>query len=242
MDNSVYITLSRQLAQFEDLAITANNIANVNTPGFSAQKMVFNQYLVDSNSPDKKDAYANNPYSYRDTTSGSMKQTGNALDVAINGPGYFTVETAAGRRYTKAGNFTLNADGQIITPSGNYVLGSEGGRITIPQGTRTIEINGAGQIVADGQNVGQLGVVEFAQEQALKREGNSLYNTTDAPLPPTTSRVAQGILEGSNVNPVSELVRVMEVSRSVGNTAKFIDTIYDLERKVSSTFTRSQTA
>lgn len=235
MDSSIYIALSRQMAQFEDMTMTANNIANVNTPGYSAQKMVFSQYLIDNGQTGKKDAYANTPSSYRDTTTGSINSTGNPLDLAISGPGYFQVETPLGKRFTKAGNFQLDATGILVNSSGYPVLGADGGQITVPPGTRKIEINGAGQLAADGRTIGQVGVVEFQNEQALNRLGNSLYDSKEAPQAAVRARVLQGALEQSNVNGVTELVRVMEISRSVGNTAKFIETMYDLERRTSST-------
>ena len=241
MDSSIYIALSRQVAQFEDMTMTSNNIANLNTPGFNAQKLTFSQYLVDNGQTGKKDAYANTPNSFRDTTTGSISATGNPLDLAISGPGYFSVETPLGKRYTKAGNFQLNATGIIVNSSGYPVLGADGGQITIPPTTKKIEINGAGQVLADGRGVGQIGVSEFTNQQAMTRLGNSLYDAQEAPQPALTSRVAQGALEQSNVNGVTELVKVMGISRDVANTAKFIETMYDLERRTSTTLaTRKQ--
>lgn len=240
MDNAIYISLSRQIGLFQDMEMTANNIANVNTTGYTAQKMLFSQYLVKNTQ--YQDAYANNPTSYRDTTGGSIKTTGNTFDLALSGSGYFQVQTPLGTRYTRAGNFQINSDGTLVNTNGYPVLGGDGGQITIPANARNVVINGIGQIRVDGEDVGQVGVVTFANEQKMTRLGNNLFNSTDAPIPADAARVTQGAIESSNVSPVLELVHVMNVSRAVATTAKLNEAIYDLERKTSDTYTRSQTA
>ena len=240
MDNGIYITLSRQMALFNDLEVSANNIANAATPGFNASKLVFSDYLVKDQK--QKDAYANDVSTYRDTTKGSFRTTDNPFDLAITGPGYFMVETPYGTRYSKAGNFQIDGEGTLMTTQGYAVLGNDNGHITIPQNAKRVVINGAGQISADGSDVGQVGMAEFTNEQKMERFGNSLYNSKEAPIPADRSRVVQGALESSNVNAVSELVRVQEVSRSVGNTAKYVEVMYDLQRKVSSVYSRNASA
>lgn len=239
MDNSVYISLSRQIGLFQDLEFTSNNIANVNTPAFNAQKLLFSQYLVD-NTRERRDAYANTPSSYRDTTSGSLKVTGNTFDFAISGTGYFQIQTPLGSRFTRAGNFQINDQGVLVTQDGFAVLGSDNSQILIPTNARNIEVNGAGQIRVDGTDSGQIGVFEFINPQRLTRQGNNLYSATEAAAPTTTSRVLQGTLESSNVSAISETVRLLQLSRSVTNSAKLIDTVYDLERRASDIFTRPQ--
>lgn len=242
MDSSVYIALSRQSAQFEAMAVASNNIANLNTPGYQAQKMVFAQYLAESGKVGQKDSYADTPSSFRDTSNGAMQMSGNPLDVAITGPGYFQVETPLGTRYTKAGNFQLDPTGVLVNINGYPVLSADGSQITLPPGAKKIEINGRGQMIIDGNAGGQIGVVEFPDQQALTRFGNSLYGSTAPGTPAQTAKVVQGALEGSNVNGVTELVQVMEISRSVNNTAKFIETLYDLDRKASTTLALKKTA
>lgn len=242
MDSSVYIVLSKQLAQFQNMELTANNIANVNTPGYAAQKLVFNQFLIDNGKSGGKDAYADAPKAYRDTTGGALQMTGNQLDMAISGKGYFMVESPLGVRYTRAGNFQMDSQGMLTDVNGYPVLGNDNSPISLPTTARTIVVNGAGQITVDGQAAGQVGVVEFNDPQTLTRFGNSLYGSSETPTPAIASRVTQGALEGSNVNGVTELVRVMELSRSFGASSKFIEGIYDLERKTSSTFTQRKQA
>lgn len=240
MDNSIYITLSRQQALFTDMEVSANNIANASTPGYNAQKLIFAEYLAKDNK--RHDAYANDVSSYRDTTKGSVKMTDNPFDLAMTGPGYFLVETPYGVRYTKAGNFQIDGVGTLMTTQGYPVLGNDNGRITIPEGSKRVVINGVGNITADGNDVGTVGIAEFKNEQKMERMGNQLFRTKEEPLPAENSRIVQGGLESSNVNPVAELVRVQEISRSVGNTAKFIETMYDLQRKVSSVYAKNGNA
>ena len=238
MDNSIYIAVSRQSGLFRDMEVSANNLANINTTGYNAQKLLFSEYLVRDGSD--KDAYSNDPSTYRDTTNGPVKMTGNPFDLAIAGPGYFQVETPLGRRYTKSGNFQVDANGTLMTPTGYPVLGADGGQITIPDDARSVEINSIGQVIVDGAEAGQVGIVEFANEQELKRLGNNLFSSEQAALPAASARVMQGALEGSNVNAVTELVRVMQLSRSVDSSAKFIESAYDLQRKTSKTYSGSQ--
>lgn len=246
MDNSIYITLSRQMALFRDMEVTANNIANADTPGYNAEKLMFSDYLVkDTNR--RKDAYAHDAISYRDTANGSMKQTGNPFDLAINGDAYFQVQTPLGVRFTRAGNFQVDLEGTLVTADGYQVLGADGGQITIPQNAINVAINGMGQITADGDEVGQVGLMQFQNEQAMTRLGNNLYTSTETPQPATADRafpgqaiasMSQGFLESSNVTAVTEMVRVMNVSRSVSNTAKFIETMYDLERRTGQVYAK----
>lgn len=240
MDNGIYIALSRQNALFRDLEVSANNLANVTTSGFNAQKLIFSNYLAKDNK--RSDAYANDVTSYRDTSNGSVKTTDNPFDLAITGPGYFPIETPFGTRYTKSGNFQIDAQGTLVTAQGYPVLGNDGGRITIPDNASHIVINGAGQITADGNDVGQVGLAEFANEQTMERLGNTLYNSKEPPIPAERARIVQGAIESSNVSAISELIRVQEISRSVGSTAKFIETMYDLQRKVSTVYTKSAQA
>ncbi len=237
MDNGIYITLSRQQALFRDLEISANNLANAATPGYHTQKLVFSDYLAKDNK--RKNAFANDVSTYRDTANGSIRMTGNPFDLAITGRGYFIVETPFGNRYTKSGNFQIDAQGTLMTTQGYPVLGNDQGNIIIPENASKVTINGLGQVSVDGNDVGQVGMAEFADEQKMERMGDTLYRTAEEPLPPEASRMVQGAVENSNVSAVSELVRVQEVSRSVGSTAKFIEVMYDLQRKVASTYARN---
>lgn len=240
MDNSIYIALSYQLTRFRDLEVTANNIANMNTPGYSGEKLSFSEHL--ERDVEEQNSYVNDPISYRDTTRGPFRTTENPLDLAISGNAYFQVQTPLGIRYTKAGNFQINEAGNIVTAEGHAVLGAGGGEITLPANTTTIVINGAGEVSADGEIAGQIGMMEFANEQAMKRAGSTLFTAEETPQPSITARMVQGAIESSNVSGVTELTRIIELQRSVTSSARFIETMYDLQRRASQVYTRNAQA
>lgn len=244
MDNSIYVTLSRQMAVFRKMDITANNLANANTTGFQSEQLIFTDYLVDEGNRKSDLSFTQDISSWRDTTDGPMRQTGNPFDVAITGPGYFQVETAGGTRYTRAGNFILGNDGTLMTANGYPVLSNDGQRIVLNQQDRKIMIGANGLItVADPQGNlqgrGEIGLVEVDDPQSMRRLNNMLLETDQPVRPATASSITQGALEQSNVSPISELIKVTKLSRSTSSTAKFIEIMYDLERKTSNAYARA---
>jgi len=242
MDNGVYIALSRQLALFRDMAATTNNIANTNTTGFQAEKMIFSEYLSrDNNLGDRnKMSFANDVSTYRYVQDGSRRKTGNALDVAIEGSGYFMVETPLGQRYTRAGNFSLDGNGVLITAEGYPVLDDSGQRIEFPPETQDIGIGSAGNISVNGEDFGTIGVAQFENPQLLTQTAGGLYMSEVEPAigNEDTVKISQGMLENANVQPVIELTHMIDVSRNVASTAKYIETIYDLQRKTTNAWTQ----
>lgn len=242
MDNGIYIALSRQMALFRDMATITNNIANANTTGFQAEKTIFADFLSkDINMGDKnKMAFANDIVTYRDTKDGSRRATGNPLDVSLEGNGYFMVQTPLGVRYTRAGNFTLDGEGKLVTHEGYAVLDNSNQPIEFPPETKEIGIGTAGNITVDGQDFGIIGVAQFENAQLLTQSASGLYNSEVSPTigNEESVRMYQGTLENSNVQPVIELTRMIEVSRNAASTAKYIETMYDLQRKTSNTWTQ----
>jgi flagellar basal-body rod protein FlgF len=238
MDNSIYITLSRQLALFRDMEVTANNIANSNTTAFNSEHLLFNSYITkDINQKNHNPmAFAYDISTYRNTGVGAMRATGNQLDVAIQGDGYFTVATSLGTRYTRAGNFQMDANGLLTTSEGYPVLDNNGQRITMPEGTREVKIGSAGNLSVDGEDIGLIGIVKFENPQLLERLSGTLFKSEVTPTPADNPNVAQGVLETANVQPVVQLTHMIDVSRSVSSTAKFIETMYDLQRKAANTW------
>lgn len=242
MDNGIYIALSRQVALFRDMAVTTNNIANANTTGFQAEKVIFSQYLKKDNNQGSINnmAFANDVASYRYTKDGSQRATGNDLDVSISGAGYFAVQTPLGTRYTRAGNFQLNAEGTLVTPEGYAVLDNSNQPITFPPDAQEIQIGKAGNINVNGQDFGSIGVALFANPQLLVQTSSGLYKSEIEPQFGDTENihVTQGMLENANVEPVIELTHMIEVSRAVSSTAKYIEIMYDLQRKTASAWTQ----
>lgn len=227
--------MSRQLALFRDMEVTANNLANANSTGFSSEHVLFTSFLnQDINQRVANPmAFAHDIATYRNTTPGPIQQTGNELDAAINGNAYFMVETPLGVRYTRAGNFQIDGGGQLVNGNGYPVLDASNQRIVFPDNVSTIEIGSAGNLKVNGDDFGSIGVVRFDNEQLLEEAGNGLLKSDVVPQPTLEVPVIQGAIENSNVQPVLALTHMMEVGRSVASTAKFIEAVYDLQRKTA---------
>jgi flagellar basal-body rod protein FlgF len=230
------------LALFRDMATTTNNIANANTTGFQAEKMIFSELLKkDNNLGDRNNmAFANDVSSYRYVQDGSRRVTGNPLDVAIEGSGYFMVDTPLGTRYTRGGNFSMNANGTLITPEGFAVLDSSGQHIEFAPDAQDIQIGQAGNISVDGADFGIIGVAQFENPQLLVQTAGGLFKSEIEPTigNEDTVKMSQGTLENANVQPIIEMTHMIDVSRSVASTAKYIETIYDLQRKTTNAWTQ----
>lgn len=228
MENSIFVGLSRQVALRNQMNMVANNVANMSTPGYRSQNMVFSEFVnkspVSPKVPVKEDVSQVIDYGqYQNTAPGPMSHTGNALDVALNGPGYFGIQTNQGTMYSRAGNFQTNALGQLVTGAGDPVANMGGGTITIPEGSTEIRIDKNGVISNQDGAIDQLMISEFPDEQVLKAQGNGLYLDPDNTAQPAQETVAaQGMLEGSNVNPVLEMTRMIDVLRAYQATQSML--------------------
>ncbi len=230
--------LSKQTALFRQMDVVANNIANADTNGFKAEKMLFDDYLINDGNR-KKMAFTQDISTYREDVQGGLKVTGGTLDIAISGKGYFTLQTPNGLRYSRAGALQIGADGSLVTANGYQVLDNGGQPIQFAPEDKNIVIGEGGNISVDGQEKSSLSVVEFANPQNLTQVGDAMFRADDAPLPAQSSRVLQGVLEKSNVEPIKEIVDMTKLSRSVNSTAKFIEVAYDLQRKASSAYAQA---
>lgn len=238
MDNSIYVALSRQLGLTRKMDMTANNIANADTVGYHAEKMTFTDFLVPDGNRNRI-AFAQDINSYRVLRNGGLRVTEGQFDVAINGPGFFRVETAVGERYTRAGNFKRMPDGVLATIDGNPVMSADGGPIVIPAESTDISVKENGLIINQaGDEIGQIDLVEFEDPQELVRTTSQLFKTNQEPVAPIESVIVHGALETSNVSPVAELVETTKLSRSTSSTAKLIEVMYDLQRKTSNAYAR----
>jgi flagellar basal-body rod protein FlgF len=235
MDNTLYVSLSRQMTLRREMDIIANNIANVDTTGFKVENlMVRTEPAAPASMKDGP-----NPVKFvlddgvaRDFTQGSFRTTGGAFDLAIEGKGFFQVETASGERYTRDGRFTLSPDGRLTTQEGDPVMG-EGGEIVLDPAKGQISIAQDGTISQADEKVGKVAVFLFDDRSVLDKDrGNLFKNTSNAqPNPDTASRVRQGMLEGSNVNPILQITRMIEVSRAYESVVKTMENTADLSRR-----------
>ena len=222
MDNAGYIGLSRNAGLTRELNAIANNIANANTNGFRREGSVFAEHVKALENGDPSVSIATMSRRFVDLSPGDVTMTDNPLDFAIEGEGFFLVETPAGERLTRDGAFSVNAEGELITSTGARVLDEAGGAVAIPPEAQTITLSVDGFIFADGQAVGRIGVVT-ADPAFMVREGQNLFRAETGFEPAPDAVVRQNALEGSNVNPVVELARLIEVQRTYETSKNFMD-------------------
>jgi flagellar basal-body rod protein FlgF len=229
MDATSYVTLSHMTALRRQMEMISNNLANMSTTSYKAEKPLFTQFLnptvrgTDRPSGDDTIAYVEDFGVVRNLQVGTISPTNNPLDVAINGEGYYQIETAEGVRYSRAGVFSLSPEGEIVTRDGDPLLDDRGQPIQIPQGTRAITISTDGTVSADNLQVARIVPVAFENDRALKKLPGGLYETDQEPTPLATFDLRQGMIEGSNVQPVLEMTNMIEVSRAYQSAQKFIE-------------------
>ncbi|MGB5093481.1 MAG: flagellar basal-body rod protein FlgF [Parvibaculum sp.] len=239
MENSLLIGLSRQMVMQREMATIANNIANMNTPSYKSEKMLFEEYVMKNateQSPDKTLSFVQDFGLNRDMSDGALQTTGNPLDVAITGDGFFKIQSANGATlYTRNGHFQLDDQGQLITSNGDPVLSDAGSPIRFATDEKDINIARDGSITTSVGERGKIAMVAFANPQNMKYEGNTLLSTPEAEVPTTGTRLIQGALEGSNVKPIAEMTNMIEVQRSYESASKLIETADDMRNRAIST-------
>lgn len=235
MDNTVYIALSKQTAAATQLEMIANNIANANTNGYKAEDIVFNQYLQKAGRNDL--AYTKQAGTIRDNSQGSFETTNNPLDLAISGKGYFSVRTPQGERYTRDGAFTINQDGELVTGEGYQVLDQAGQAIQFQPEDRKVKVYADGRMEVDGQERATIGVY-LVDANSITKEGSNLYSSPTPGVITEDSRIAQNMLEKSNVNTVMQMTKMLSLQRDYERTSKFINQAYDLQESAIRTLGR----
>ena len=218
------------------MALIANNIANISTPAFKGERMVFVEYLAPTGEGEEL-SYVQDLAQVRNLAEGSLTTTGNTFDLAIKGSGYFVVDTPLGQRYTRNGHFTTDDAGQLTTSVGDPVLDTNGQPIIIPEDAVNVTVAQDGSISAGASaafeasnEIGQIKLVSFANEQELDEVGSGLYTTSQTPLPAADSTVYQGMVEESNVQPVLEITRMIATHRAYEATVNLLDAADRLER------------
>ncbi|MET0155858.1 MAG: flagellar basal-body rod protein FlgF [Rickettsiales bacterium] len=218
MPHTPYILTSRKIGLFNSLARLSDNIANAETAGYKRESNIFRSLVV---SPPSGASAASQDFSIirkvqRDFGQGPLKQTDRALDFALQGEGFFVVNTPLGERYTRAGNFVLDAGGRLVTKEGYPVSSEGGGDITFNPEDSDISVRENGGVYANGAERGVVRIVTFADLDALRRTGQGLYAADQSPgAPDPSTRMMQGMLESSNVDTVTETAKLIELSRSI---------------------------
>jgi len=237
MSDAGLSSLQLQTVLSRQMEIIADNIANLSTPGFKSEMMAV---IPEADSKTPKDEAMAVPLGLvRDIRAGDLTHTGNTLDLAIKGEGYFVVQTPAGDRYTRNGRFQLDADGQIVNSSGYPLLGDAGGPITVPTNAGRLTVSRDGTISSRDGTLGTVGIVTFANHQTLERADGSLFTAKQPPEPAEKAEVVQGAVENSNVKAVIQITEMIAVLRSYQQAQRVVDTENDRERKAIQTLTQS---
>jgi flagellar basal-body rod protein FlgF len=212
MSNAIYTSLGRQQGLMQEMQVVSNNIANSNTTGYKTDRAIFAEFLVSpGQSQDSVSMGGLGGHAFR-MGQGELNITGGQFDLAVQGEGFFVLQTAQGPRLSRAGHFQLSSESTLIDGFGNSVLGAGGNPITIPPDASQVAIGTDGSISANGQLVDRVGVV--TPQGQLLRDTNTFFSAPEGYAPFEDAIVVQGALEGSNVSPILEVARMIEVQRA----------------------------
>ncbi len=221
MQNASLVALSQQMVLRRQMDLIANNIANANTDGYKAERMLFDTYLQPIGAAGQA-AFVQDVAVAHDTREGEIAVTGNPLDIAIKGEGFFPIDTTEGVRYARGGHFQLDQDGVLVTSSGHPLLGDDGFPIIATPDATDITISSDGVVSSEGIEIGRLQPVTFDNLYALRKVAGGLYQTDQTPIPASDAKIEQGAIEKSNVEPIIEMTRMIALLRSYQSTQRLI--------------------
>ena len=239
MENTLFIALSKQLATRREVDIIANNLANTSSPGYKNEQMMFVEYLKETGTNGSVSLVQDIALA-RDLSEGVFKRTGNPLNAAIRGKGWFVVETPEGERYTRNGHFRLNQEGELVTTTGQRLLTKNGDPIVFSPGDTDIVIKGDGKVTASGEDRGTLRVVTFDNERKLDKVAGNLFRSENPPDEKSSAEIVQGVIEESNVKPVVEITRMIKALRSYKGAQTLVEGEHDRQRKAIEKLTRER--
>lgn len=243
IDNALLVSLSRQVALRREMDVIANNMANINTSGFRSAEVLFEEHLMAgaeataNKRPDRAISYVMDRGTLHNFEPGALTPTDNPLDLAINGEGWFVVETPQGERYTRNGGFQLTSTGHLVTSEGYRVLGDSGPMIFNDE-DRTISVAGDGTVSTEAGEKGRLRIVRFADHGSLKAEGDTVFSAEGEAENLEQPRIVQGMIEKSNVRPLFEMSRMIEVTRAYASMTSMIERADNLRRDAISALGR----
>ncbi|MFN4154134.1 MAG: flagellar hook-basal body complex protein [Paracoccaceae bacterium] len=230
METPGYTTLTRQSGLMREMQVIANNIANASTNGFRREGVVFSEYIARlEGEPSLSMAYGN--ARHVDLGQAGLSQTGGTFDLGLQGEGFFLIATPDGEQLTRAGAFSPSGEGVLVTPDGYPLLDAGGAPVPAPVGARAVSIASDGTMSADGQPVAQIGVWRPTDPLSLRHGAGTLFSSDDIELT-EDAIIRQGFLEDSNVQPVSEIARMITVQRAYELGQKFLDAEDQRQRTV----------
>lgn len=229
METTMYLAIARQSVLRREMESVAHNLANANTTGFKSQAPLFREFLSKT-TPTETISSVVDQGLMTNNSDGPLKVTDNSFDFGIRGGGYFAVMTPSGERYTRNGNFKLDSNSRLVTQSDNGVLGADNRPIVIPPNSAEIKVSNDGTILAGTQVVGQMKIVGFANDAALKRGPNSLMIANEVPQKAPKAQVVQGVIEESNVVPMFEVTRMTEIVRNFQQVSNLVEQEHDRQR------------
>lgn len=222
MDNPGYVALTRMKGLADELRVVANNIANLSTTGYRGERLIFAEVLQAANVDGGALAMAAPRAHVTDAAPGGFRATGAPLDLAIDGDGFFQVQTPNGPRLTRNGVFSLSPEGDVVTLQGHQVLDGGGAPLNIPGDAAAIAIAADGTVAVDGVDIARVGVFSARAEDLLREDG-VLFRSDGVVSEAPEARVLQGFIEQSNVDPVREMARMIEVQRAYELGQSFLD-------------------
>lgn len=236
MDAAGYTTLGRQSGLMREMQLVANNIANLSTTGFRREGVVFSEHIARlDQEPSLSMAHASGRVV--DLSQAGLTMTGAAFDFAIQGEGFFMIETAEGNRLTRAGTFSPSAEGELVNPDGQRLLDAGGAPVFVPPGAGPVSLSEDGTLSAGGVPLAQIGLWVPADPLSLRHQSGTLFEAAELE-PAENAKLFQGFLEESNVNPVSEVARMIQVQRAYELGQKFLDAEDGRARSVIETLGR----
>ena len=239
MENVSYTALTRQTGLMREMQVVANNIANSATTGFRQEGLVFAEHITRmEDGPSLSMATAK--VRHTSMVQGGLKQTGGTLDFAIEGDGFFLIETPQGERLTRAGSFALSAEGDLVTPDGFRVLDAGGAPVFVPPDAADLGVSADGTVSANGRPLAQIGLVVPTDTIGLLREGGVMFRSENGIEPAEGGRILQGFLESANVDPIGQMARMIEVQRAYEMGQSFLDAENERMRTALQTFISSR--
>ncbi|MGL5008923.1 MAG: flagellar hook-basal body complex protein [Paracoccaceae bacterium] len=213
MDSIGYTTLTRQSGLMREMETVAQNLANISTTGFRREGVVFSEYVARLEAEPSLSMSTGNTR-HIDLSQAGLSSTGGTYDMAIQGDGFFLIQTPEGERLTRAGAFTPSVDGTLVTPDGHALLDAGGTAIAVPPNARSVSVAGDGTVSADGVAVARVGLWQPVNPLDLVHVAGTMFAADGGVEPSEGGQILQGMLEDSNVEPVTEVARMIAVQRA----------------------------